>query len=336
MISICGVKGSAGASTLALIGAATWPAPAVLVEADPIGGEFALTLTGPAGQVLPGTPSIAQLALSAAQRAPSTDQVWAAALQTSAGAVVCGLPSAEPMTTLLRQYGRQLATMLAEERDIVVDVGRLSPDTAALPLLAASTVVVVVVPDRPDGLFRLADLLPGLARVLRVQDDVRSVIVPVVVAASNRGPAAAREVDEVLMQHHIPTSATRWVGWDPKAAAALPAGLARVQRSVLIRTARGVVEALASEQAAVIEQRAARARLATGQFTDAATQWRGIGSGAVGVAGLDGYAAPSRSASHPVGASQTQTSEDLRRAIFESADGSLSGQRNRAGVRGRG
>lgn len=308
MISVCGVKGSAGASTLALLAAGSWPSRAVLVEADPVGGEFALTLAGPQGQVLPAKPSIAELALSAAQRMPSAERVWAAALETSNGPVVCGIPSSEPMSKLLREYSRHLAGMLMGEPDVVVDAGRLSPDTAALPLLAASNVVAVVLPDRPEALFRLTDLLPGLASVLRVEDDVRSVIVPVVVATAHRGEAAAREVDEVLAQHHIPTNATRWIGWDPKAAVAVRGGAARAQRSVLLRTARGVVESLAGEQWAVGEQRAARARLGTEQFSDAASQWRGMGH-----APPDG-----RGQQRTVAA---VTSEDLRQAMFHPVNG---------------
>jgi hypothetical protein len=278
VISVCGVKGSAGASTLALLTSALWPTRAVLVEADPVGGEFALSLAGPQGQALPAKPSIAELAMSAAQRMPSAERVWAAALETSAGPVVCGVPSAHPMGNLLREYGRHLAAMLVGEPDVVVDAGRLAPDTAALPLLAASNVVAVVLPDRPEALFRLTDLLPGLASVLRIEEDVRSVIVPVVVATAHRGSDASREVDEVMAQRHIPTRPARWIGWDPKTVATVRGGGAgRAPRSVLVRTARGVVESLAAEQYAVSEQRTARARLAAAQFSDAASQWRGMG-----------------------------------------------------------
>ena len=276
MIGICGLKGAPGASTLALLTRALWPAQAVLVEADPGGGEFALTVAGPDGQALPAKPSISDLALSAAQRMPSIERVWEAALETAAGPVVCGLPSAQPMGNLLREYGRHLAALLAGEPDVVVDAGRLAPDSASLPLLAAANVVAVVVPDRPEALFRLADLLPGLGSVLRVAEDVRSVVVPVV--TTQRGQAAAREVDEAMAQHHIPARAARWLGWDPKAVPAVRSGdLARVQRSTLLRSAHTVVETLATEQASVIEQRTARARLATVQFSDAASQWRGLG-----------------------------------------------------------
>jgi hypothetical protein len=278
VISVCGVKGSAGASTLALLTSALWPTGAVLVEADQVGGEFAMSLAGRQGQALPSKPSIAELAMSAAQRMPSAEWVWAAALETSAGPVVCGVPSAQPMGNLLREYGQHLAAMLVGEPDVVVDAGRLAPDTAALPLLAASNVVAVVLPDRPESLFRLTDLLPGLASVLRVEDDVRSVIVPVVVATAHRGPAAAREVDEVMAQHHIPIRPARWIGWDPKTAVTVRAGGAgRAPRSLLLRTASGVVASLAAEQYAVSEQRTARARAAAAQFSNAASQWRGMG-----------------------------------------------------------
>lgn len=307
MISVCGLKGTAGASTFALLAAALWPTQAVLVEADPVGGEFALTLDGPQGQVLPAKPSIAELAVAAAQRMPSTERVWGAALETSAGVpVVCGIPSSQPMAHLLREYGRHLAAMLMGEPDVVVDAGRLSPDTASLPLLAASNVVAVVLPDRHEALFRLTDLLPGLASTLRVEDEVRSVIVPVVVATAHRGQTAAREVDEVLAQHHIPARPARWLGWDPKAADAVRGGVTKAHRSVLTRTARVAVEALAAEQFGVVGQRAQRARLSTAQFSDASAQWRGMGP-----------------ASSPANGrvSGPATSEDLRRAMYPSVNG---------------
>lgn len=315
MIGVCGLKGAPGASTLALLTRALWPVQAVLVETDPAGGEFALSLTGPQGQALPAKPSISDLALSAAQRMPSIEQVWEAALETAAAPVVCALPSAQPMGNLLREYGQHLATMLAGEPDVVVDAGRLVPGTPALPLLAAANVVAVVLPDRPEALFRLTDLLPGLASVLRVAEDVRSVIVPVV--ATQRGEAAAREVDEAMAQHHIPTRPAHWLASDPKTVAAVRAGdLARVQRSPLLRSARTVVDALAGEQYMVIEQRAARARLATAQFSDAAAQWRGMGQ-------------PSAAAGNGAGRSDAPvTSDDLRQSFFPPANGRQFGARS--------
>lgn len=279
MIGVCGLKGAPGASTAALLTAALWPhSRAVLVEADPAGGEWALTLEGPQGQALPAKPSIAELAVDAVKRVPLGEQVWASALETSAGvAVVCGMPAAQPMTQLLREYGRQLGGMLATEPNVVVDAGRLTPDTGALQLLAVSTVVVVVLPDRHEALYRLTDLLPGLISVLRVDEGVRSAVVPVVVAGARRGQAAAAEVDELLGQRHIPARPARWLLRDEKAAIGVRAGAGKLQRSALVRSAVALAEGLAGEQYIVGEQRAQRARLGVAQHSDAATQWRGPG-----------------------------------------------------------
>lgn len=280
MISVCGVKGAPGASTAALLTAALWPrSSAVLVEADPAGGEWALTLEGPQGQVLPAKPSIAELAVDAVQRVPSGEQVWASAMQTSAGvAVVCGLPAAQPMTQVLREYGRSIAALLAGEPNVVIDAGRLTSDTPSLALLAASTVVAVVLPDRHEAFYRLTDLLPGLNSVIAVADGVRSAVVPVVVADARRGQAASHEVDELLAQRHIPVRAAGWLPRDEKAAAIIRAGgIAKANRSALVRSAHTIAEGLAREQYLVTEQRAQRARLASASQTDAASQWRGTG-----------------------------------------------------------
>lgn len=280
MIGVCGLKGAPGASTAALLIAALWPeSPAVLVEADPAGGEWALTLQGPQGQVLPGRPSIAELAVDAVKRVPSGEQVWASAMQTTAGvAVVCGMPGSQPMTQLLREYGRHVAAMLANEPNVVIDAGRLTPDSPVLPLLAASMVVAVVLPDRHEAFYRLTDLLPGLNGVIAVDSGVRSAVVPVVVAESRRGPAAAREVDELLGQRHIPARHARWLPREDKAAAAVRSGtLVPARRSTLLRSARSLAEALAGEERVVREQRAHQERLVAASQTDAAAQWRGAG-----------------------------------------------------------
>jgi cellulose biosynthesis protein BcsQ len=201
-------------------------------------------------------------------------------MQTSAGvAVVCGIPAAQPMTQVLQEYGRPMAALLAAELNVVIDAGRLTPDTPALHLLAASTVVVIVLPDRHEALYRLTDLLPGLNSVLRVEQGVRSAVMPVVVADARRGAEAAREVDELLGQRNIPARPARWLPRDEKAAAAARGGLGRAARSALVKSARSLAEGVAAEQDLVAEQRAQRDRLAVASRTDAAAQWRGVGVG---------------------------------------------------------
>jgi hypothetical protein len=282
VISVCGLKGGPGVTTLGLLMLASWPSPAVLVEADPDGGALALRLAGPQGQVLPAEPSISDLAMDAATRT-SSDEVssgellWSRALQTSCGAVVCGLASAQPMTQLLREYARPLAALLGREENVLVDAGRLLPDSPTLPLLAASTVVVVVVADRHDEFWRATDLLPGLLSVMSVEFGVRSVVLPVVVASERRGPAAARELDELLAQQRIETAPAGWLAIDAKAAAVVPTGPAQVRRSILWRSAQTLIDRAAGEQDAIVQQRAQRAQLAREQHHDASAQWRGIG-----------------------------------------------------------
>src|SRR3954451_14652638 len=132
MLTVFGVKGSAGATTFALIAAALWPEPAVLVEADPAGGDLALRLTGRNGQVLPRTPSVAGLAVEAAASAGSERAREHAVQASVAVPVVCGLPEAEPMGKTVRQHARAMASML-HASDVIVDAGRLAPETPTLP-----------------------------------------------------------------------------------------------------------------------------------------------------------------------------------------------------------
>jgi hypothetical protein len=188
------------------------------------------------------------------------------------------MPASQPMTQLLREYGRHVAAMLASELNVVIDAGRLTPDSPALPLLAASTVLAVVLPDRHEAFYRLSDLLPGLNGVIAVDEGVRSAVVPVVVAEPRRGQTAAREVDELLGQRHIPARRARWLPRDDKAAAVVRSGaLGTAGRSTLVRSARSLAEALAREQRIVREQRVHHERLVAASQVDAAAPWRGTG-----------------------------------------------------------
>lgn len=162
LVVVTSVK-SDGATTFAAALAAAWPdEAALLIEADPAGGD----LGGWHG--LPDNPGLASLANACRSGHPDigehttrlpfgVDAVLAAAGRPQASAAIGLLADTEP-------------TRWAKERPTVVDVGRLEPGSPALPLLELADVVLVVAGGDALSLLRLslAEIPSGRARLVTV------------------------------------------------------------------------------------------------------------------------------------------------------------------------
>ena len=162
LVAVTSVK-SGGATTFAAALAAVWPdESALLVEADPAGGD----LGGWYG--LPDSPGLASLANACRSghvdlaehitRLPfGIDAVLAAAGRPQASAAIGLLADAEP-------------ARWAKDRPTVLDLGRLEPGSPALPLLELADVVLVVAGGDALSLLRLslAEIPSDRARLVTV------------------------------------------------------------------------------------------------------------------------------------------------------------------------
>ncbi|GAA0447900.1 hypothetical protein Aca07nite_73450 [Actinoplanes capillaceus] len=162
LVAVTSVK-SGGATTFAAALAAAWPdEPALLIEADPAGGD----LGGWHG--LPDNPGLASLANACRSghvdlaehttRLPfGIDAVLAAAGRPQTSAAIGLLADAEPVRW-------------AKERPTVLDLGRLEPGSPALPLLELADAVLVVAGGDALSLLRLslAEIPSDRARLVTV------------------------------------------------------------------------------------------------------------------------------------------------------------------------
>ncbi len=135
LLALGSVKGSPGVSTLALALAACWPPPMtrLLVECDPAGGDLAVRFQ------LPLSPGLISLAAQA--RGPANVKLLAEHAQRLPGGLrVLGAP---PGTEQARAAVRTLANAggidATDGAVVVVDCGRLDPDSPALPLVRRRT-----------------------------------------------------------------------------------------------------------------------------------------------------------------------------------------------------
>ncbi|SCE63843.1 hypothetical protein GA0070216_10140 [Micromonospora matsumotoense] len=148
LVAVASVK-SGGATTVAATLAAVWPGEsALLIEADPAGGDLG------GWHRLPDNPGLASLANACrtgqvdlsehTTRLPfGVDAVLAAAGRPQASAAIGLLADTEP-------------ARWAKERPTLVDVGRLEPGSPALPLLELADAVLVVAGGDVLSLLRVA------------------------------------------------------------------------------------------------------------------------------------------------------------------------------------
>lgn len=159
LVGVGSVKGSPGVSTVALGLATEWPEPAraVLVEADPAGGDVAMRFALAAG---PGLVSLA----AEGRRADVVDpaQLWRHSQALASGAAVVAAPpdahQARAAVAALSSDGGLGALRAAADRPgavVVVDCGRVDPGSPAAALMRGADAMVILARPQADELAHL-------------------------------------------------------------------------------------------------------------------------------------------------------------------------------------
>lgn len=231
LVAFASAKGSPGATTAALLLAASWPADrgCLLVEADPAGGDVAAWFQLGADPGLVSLAAAGRHELDAAtlgehvQRLPGGREVDA----------VLAPPSSEQATAALTaSRGRLAGALGTAARDVLVDCGRLDGTSAAVDLALAADLLVWVVRPSVADVHHLAARFRGIGR---------SGATAVLVAGES--PYSADDVAEAVGLATIGA-----LPRDERAASALrgEAPLRHLERSALLRAARSVAESMAA------------------------------------------------------------------------------------------
>lgn len=153
MVITCSLKGSPGASTLAVALGSCWPEPVrpIVVEADTAGGDVAARFR------LSNSPGLVSLA--AAARGNSGTEL----LAQHAHILASGLrivPAAPDPAQCRAAFGALAASQFSPFRTLgtplIVDVGRVDPDPTMLGLLRSADALVVVGRPHDDSLAQVA------------------------------------------------------------------------------------------------------------------------------------------------------------------------------------
>ena len=244
LVSLASVKGSPGATTLALLTAALWPRTAFLVDADIRGGDISYRMPLDAGGPVDPDRGLLSL-LPLARKEISPDAVGEHA-QTILGGTefIAGLSEPEQAQAVQQLWPAlgQAFTRLTSH-DVIADLGSVWSGAPHFPLLRESAALVLVLRPRPSDVLHLR------RRILRLQaaSPASGPAIGVVVVAPARDSADARSAYAALGEDVLRT--TEFLGHlalDPKGVGMFEGSVInRPERAELVRSGMPIVEAIA-------------------------------------------------------------------------------------------
>jgi hypothetical protein len=251
LITVAAGKGAPGVTTTAVALAAVWPRPVLLAECDPAGGDIVYRLPGQGGDRLDPRRGLLSLAV-AARRDLQPAQLWTHAQKLRGGLdVLLGVTTAEHGTGLEPLWG-PVGSLLSglPQADVIADCGRLGADGPYYDLLAHAAAVVLITRPSLGEVVRLRDRAAAVSLAVR-QRGGRSTGIGVLVVADHRGFSRALAQVSQVLGRDSGASVLGGIAFEPRSAELLRGEWGgRLDKSLLIRTAREVAGQLAGQPAA--------------------------------------------------------------------------------------
>jgi hypothetical protein len=249
LIVLAADKGAPGVTTAAIALAAVWPRPVLLAECDQAGGDLVYRLPAEDGGML--NPARGMLSLAAtARRGLRAEQVWEHTQRLAGGLdVLVGLTKAEQaqgLTWLWSPLGRAFANLPGA--DVVADCGRLGTGSAVTDLLREASTIVLFTRPTLEHVAHLRERINSLATELG--GHAAPPIGIVVVADPREYRTSITEVGRIISNAKLPASVLGGFAMDAKGAEMLRGQWGgRLDRSLLIRSARQIAGGLAAQTA---------------------------------------------------------------------------------------
>ena len=250
LIAVAADKGAPGVTTTAVALAAVWPRPVLLAECDPAGGDIVYRLPGAGGDRLDPRRGLLSLAV-AARRDLQAAQLWTHAQKLRGGLdVLLGVTNADQgagLEPLWGPVGSALAGL--PQADVIADCGRLGPAGPYYDLLAHAAVIVLITRPSLGELVRLRDRAAVVSLAVRERGSAAARL-GVLTVADHRGLSRAlAEVGQVLGRDSA-VSVLGGIAFEPRSAEPLRGEWGgRLDKSLLIRTARQAAGRLAGQPA---------------------------------------------------------------------------------------
>jgi MinD-like ATPase involved in chromosome partitioning or flagellar assembly len=246
VFALASAKGSPGVSITGAALAATWPAPVVLADVDPSGGDVMWRNRTATGSPL--DPDRGLLSLGAAVRRGAAQADLAEHLQKTAMGVdvLVGLASPDQLTGLGAAWGQLPAVFKQHRADVLVDCGRIVPGSSSMPVLTQADVIVFVA--RPDisGVAHLRERLRALRGPLGLGAP-GATPTGVVVMTSYRDTRSASDLQQLLDAEKLGVTVLGIVADDEKGARILSGErVGPLRKTLLGRSAMQLAQRLAS------------------------------------------------------------------------------------------
>jgi MinD-like ATPase involved in chromosome partitioning or flagellar assembly len=219
-----------------------WGGDVAVADLDPVGGDVLWRTRDVAGEPL--DPDHGMLSLAAAARRGATETTLADHLQDcSLGfPVLAGVPTPEQLAGLGSVWTQLPQIFSSYAGDVLVDLGRVVPGSASLPVLLQADAVVFVVRPDIEGVAQLRTRLRGLADALGL-DHLGASRVGVAVVTSYRDTAVAGDLQRLLDAERLKVRVLGIVATDPKGARILRADrVGDPRKTLLVRSARSLTE----------------------------------------------------------------------------------------------
>jgi hypothetical protein len=166
-VALVSAKGAPGVTTSTVLLAAVWPSPAVVLEADPAGGDLRSWYADTTAQPLRA--DVGVVSLLARHAAGASLALTDHCQRLPGGLPVLIGPETRAQFGLLRSQLPQLAAAIQmHERDVLVDLGRLDSSDLQEPLLESCSVTLFVCRASVTSIRHTRSLLGSLPHPGRV------------------------------------------------------------------------------------------------------------------------------------------------------------------------
>ena len=242
LIGLASVKGSPGVTSTALALTAVWPRPAVLLEADPTGGDLAYRCRAAHGGPVYASKGLLTLAAAVRGGVPGPEALFEQSQMLACGVnLVQGVSSAAQARGLGTLWATIAEACRVSEVDVIADLGRLERTSAVMPLAEAADYLLTVASTSLESVMHLTGGLIELTASLRNRGAVR--VEPVLVGPDAHAAGDCADLDEMLSRAGLPVQATQPMPYDPRALERLEQGekaTGRLGRTLLLRAARAM------------------------------------------------------------------------------------------------
>jgi hypothetical protein len=228
--------GSPGVTTAALALSLGWPGQVILAECDPSGGDI---LAGLFAGHMPARGGLLTLAIEAGQNPDAaTAALWPQLIELDderGRLLLAGISDPRQSTALAPVWPMLAATLAAQPADVIADCGRLDVDGGLEPVLAAASLVVLVLRPTLRQVSKARARIEMLTQMLGGPARITLLLI-------GEGTYPVREVSRVLG-----VAVTGSLPYDAKAASVLSDGVGSrrgLQARPLIRAAGAAGRAL--------------------------------------------------------------------------------------------